>query len=43
MLFEEELDLRRFNHETAPTAGLECTISNRKVILNGMTPSTPGA
>jgi hypothetical protein len=41
--FEEELDLRRFNHGTAPTAGLECTISNGKVILSGMTPSTPGA
>jgi hypothetical protein len=41
--FEEELDLRRFLPASSPTAGLECSLRDGKLILTGMTPSTPGA
>jgi hypothetical protein len=41
--FEEELDLRRFDPSSSPTAGLECTLKDNKLILTGMTPSSPAA
>jgi hypothetical protein len=41
--FADDLDLRRYDHQASPTAGLECIVRDGKLILTGMTPSTPGA
>jgi hypothetical protein len=41
--FEEVLDLRRFDPLSSPTAGLECILKDNKLILTGMTPSSPAA
>ena len=41
--FEEELDLRKFDLNKHRTAGLCLTCINGRLILGGMTPSTPAA
>jgi hypothetical protein len=41
--FEQELDLRKFNHVRHPTAGLDLHESNGRIHLKCMIPSTPAA